>query len=314
MMFGNVDNQYVKMIKTILTKLDHGVTVDRTGAGRLRIFNYQMGFDLRNEFPLTESNKTNFASIVKELGWFGQGSINIEDLGCTIWDEWSHKGEPTPYAVEGDIGPMYGVQWRNAPGIDPNGNFTEVDQIANLINQLKENPFSSRLIVNSWNPSLLPRPDLSVEENIAAGYMALAPCHFAFQCFVEEIKGVKYLDLKYHQRSVDSAVGARFNIASYAVLTHLLANECGYVARELIADMGDVHLYGNHLDQMDQFMKQAEDLHIRKLRDRDTGKYKPTQLVIPKDITITNLHLNVDRVVDGLQNYQPEAFIKFARN
>lgn len=314
MMYGNVDNQYTKLIKTILSKLDRGVTEDRTGAGRVRIFNYQMGFNLQEEFPLIECKKAYFSAIVKELGWFGRGSVNIKDLDCTIWDEWSHKGDATPFAIEGDIGPMYGTQWRHSPGVDPHGNYFEVDQLSNLIDELKTNPFSSRLIVDSWNPHFLPRPNLSVEENIEQGYMALAPCHFAFQCFVEEIKGVKHLSLKYHQRSADSVLGIAYNVASYSLLCMLLANECGYQFDKVISDMGDVHIYGNHLDGIDQLLKQAEDLHIRKTRERAHGQYKVTKLVLPAHVTIRNLHQHVDEVVAGLQNYNPLPAIKFARN
>lgn len=307
---SSVDEQYLALVKTILSKLDKGTTSDRTGAGRLRIFSHQMRFDVRNEFPLLQLKKTHFPSIVKELAWFISGSTNIQDLDCSIWNEWSCK-EENDYLLAGSIGPMYGYQWRTKVGLGPGFVMTTEDQLDNIIQEAISNPSSSRLIVNSWDPNLIPRRGLSVKENLERGYMALAPCHFAFQLFCEEIDGVVYMDLKTHCRSQDVMLGTPFNISSYALLLMLIAKKCGYVARELIFDMGDTHIYGNHLDMMEEFIYQAQTF----IKERNGGKdWKPVKLVIPDHVTIDNIQDNIDEIVNGLENYNPKPHIKFPRN
>lgn len=309
-----IDTQYLMLVNKILGKQSLGVAADRTGAGRLRIFGHQMRFNVAEEFPLLSLKKTYFASIIKELAWFISGSTNIGDLGCTIWDEWATK-EEGPILPKDSIGPMYGYQWRQKFGLGPNFTTTKEDQLMNVICEAKSNPTSSRLIVNSWDPNLIPRRGLSVEENTALGYMALAPCHFAFQFFCETIDGVTYMDLKPHCRSQDVYLGTPFNIASYAVLLMLAAKECGYVARELIFDMGDCHIYGNHLGEpTNQFLAQAEKFVLQRSIDQHDGIWKPVKLEIPEEVSLFNLPQHIDAVIAGLQNYNPAPHIKFPRN
>ena len=312
---GNIDTQYLMLVNKILGKLDQGTAKDRTGAGRLRIFSHQMRFDLREEFPLLALKKTHFASIVKELAWFCRGETNIETLGCSIWDEWSHLGN-NPDVEVGTIGPMYGEQWRNKRGIGPFSRETVEDQLKNVLREAARNPNSSRLIVDSWDPNKIPRHYLTVQENLEQGYMALAPCHFAFQFFCETIDGVTYMDIKPHCRSQDVFLGTPFNIASYALLLILSAQYCGYTPREVIPDLGDCHLYGNHLDKVDEFLLQAR-THIAKTQEaKRDGTWKPTTIEGIEGITPFNISEgdNVDRIINGLRNYNPSAHIKFARN
>lgn len=310
---SSIDTQYLILVNNILSKLDKGVSTDRTGAGRLRIFGHQMRFDLRDGFPLLQLKKTHFPSIVKELAWFISGSTNIQDLGCSIWDEWATE-EENDFLPAGSIGPMYGYQWRNKIGLGPDILETKEDQLKNIIDEAIANPTSSRLIVSSWDPNLLPRPRLSVKENLEQGYMALAPCHFAFQLFCEQIDGITYLDLKTHCRSQDVMLGTPFNVASYALLNMLIAKKCGYVARDLLFDMGDTHIYGNHLDKMDEFLAQSRSFMANRINNIHDGIWKPVTLIIPDHVTINNLSENIDDVIDGLQNYNPMPHIKFPRN
>lgn len=310
---SNVDVQYLTLVKHILSRLGNGTANDRTGAGRLRIFSHQMRFDLREEFPLLQLKKTHFPSIVKELAWFISGSTNIQDLGCTIWDEWANE-EENDYLPKGSIGPMYGLQWRNKIGLGPGLIHTHEDQLANVVSEAKRNPISSRLIVNSWDPNLIPRSEFSVKENLERGYMALAPCHFAYQFFCEVIDGVTYMDIKSHCRSQDVMLGTPFNIASYAMLLMLVAKECNYVARELIFDMGDTHIYGNHLDKMDEFLLQSRNFMVKRSTDMHDKTWKPVKLNIPEHVTLFNLPENINCVIEGLENYNPAPHIKFPRN
>lgn len=312
---SSIDTQYLMLVNKILSKLDQGPAKDRTGAGRLRIFNHQMSFDLREEFPLLSLKKTHFASIVKELAWFCKGSTNIEDLGCSIWDEWALETDNDDLS-KGDIGPMYGYQWRRKDGVGPFSIITREDQLLNILREARRNPTSSRLIVNSWDPNKLPRPELSVQDNLKQGYMALAPCHFAYQFFCEEIDGIMYMDLKAHCRSQDVFLGTPFNIASYALLLILSAQYCGYVPRHFIPDLGDCHIYGNHLDKVDEFLFQSRSHLTKVVSDKHDGEWKPVMLEGIKDITPFNIFKdnNVQRIIDGLQNYNPSAHIKFPRN
>ncbi len=313
---SSVDIQYLQLVNKILAKSDQGPAKDRTGAGRQRIFNHQMTFDLREEFPLLSLKKTHFASIVKELAWFCQGSTVISQLGCSIWNEWAFDEEDNPDVQHGSIGPMYGYQWRHKYGLGPFSGITKEDQLDNILQLARQDPTSSRLIVNSWDPNLIPRPGLSVKENLAAGYMALAPCHFAFQFFCEEVNGEMFMDMKAHCRSQDVFLGTPFNIASYALLLLISAQYLGYTARHFIADMGDCHIYGNHFDKVDEFLLQSRTfLQERSIKKHD-GDYKPVKMVLPKGVTPFNMHTNdfVNKIIDGLQNYNPAPHIKFARN
>ncbi|MDR9467041.1 thymidylate synthase [Marinospirillum sp.] len=198
---------------------------DRTGTGTYSVFGYQMRFDLQQGFPLVTTKKLHLRSIIHELLWFLKGDTNIAYLkenGVSIWDEWADE--------QGDLGPVYGYQWRSWPA--PDGG--SVDQISNLLEQIKTNPDSRRLIVSAWNPAL-------VDE------MALPPCHCLFQFYVADGK----LSCQLYQRSADIFLGVPFNIASYALLTHMIAQVCGLEVGDFVHTLGDAHLYSNHLDQAD---------------------------------------------------------------
>ena len=199
---------------------------DRTGTGTLSVFGYQMRFDLGKGFPLVTTKKLHIRSIVYELLWFLKGESNtayLKDNGVSIWDEWAND--------DGELGPVYGVQWRNWP--KPDG--SSVDQISELIDMIRSNPDSRRLLVNAWNVGEI--------EN-----MALPPCHCMFQFYVADGK----LSCQLYQRSADIFIGVPFNIASYALLTHMVAQQCDLNVGEFIWTGGDCHLYQNHLEQADE--------------------------------------------------------------
>jgi thymidylate synthase len=204
--------------------LEHGARKeDRTGTGTLSVFGYQMRFDLAERFPLLTTKKIHTKSVIHELLWFLQGSTNVEYLranGVTIWDEWAD--------AKGDLGPIYGAQWRSWPA--PDGR--HIDQIADVLQQIRKNPHSRRLLVTSWNPADIPK-------------MALAPCHALFQFYVADGK----LSCQLYQRSADIFLGVPFNIASYALLTLMVAQVTGFKPGEFVHTLGDAHLYLNHLDQ-----------------------------------------------------------------
>lgn len=218
---------------------DNGVKKeDRTGTGTISVFGYQMRFDLSEGFPLVTTKKCHLRSIIHELLWFLKGETNIAYLkenGVSIWDEWATD--------DGELGPVYGAQWRSWTGADGQ----TVDQIAELIQQIKTNPDSRRLLVNAWNPSVLPDSSKSPKENAAAGKQALPPCHTLFQFYVLEGK----LSCQLYQRSGDVFLGVPFNIASYALLTLMVAQVCDLEPGEFIHTLGDAHLYLNHLEQTD---------------------------------------------------------------
>jgi thymidylate synthase len=204
--------------------LEHGARKDdRTGTGTLSVFGYQMRFDLARGFPLLTTKKVHLKSVIHELLWFLQGSTNVKylrDNGVTIWDEWADKA--------GELGPVYGYQWRSWPA--PDGR--HVDQVSEVVAQIRKNPDSRRLIVSAWNVADIPR-------------MALAPCHAFFQFYVAEGR----LSCQVYQRSADIFLGVPFNIASYALLTMMVAQVTGLKAGDLVHTLGDAHLYLNHLDQ-----------------------------------------------------------------
>jgi len=218
--------QYLDLLQHIL---DTGATkTDRTGTGTTSCFGYQLRFDLTKGFPLVTTKKLHLKSIIYELLWFLRGDTNIKYLkenGVSIWDEWADS--------EGELGPVYGKQWRSWEG----ANGKTVDQITQLIGQIKKNPDSRRLIVNAWNVADLPE-------------MALMPCHALFQFYVAAgPDGVQRLSCQLYQRSADVFLGVPFNIASYALLTLMVAQVCDLEPGEFIHTFGDVHLYNNHLEQ-----------------------------------------------------------------
>ncbi|CAH1068901.1 thymidylate synthetase [Acinetobacter phage MD-2021a] len=217
---------------------------DRTGTGTSEIFGHQMRFDLSKGFPLLTTKKVHFKSIAIELFWFLRGRTDnqwLQERGVTIWDEWATEEQCAKFGrKEGDLGPIYGHQWRNFTTVeeitdsesDQEYNLTGFDQIAWVINEIKTNPNSRRLIVSGWNPS-------------EANQVALPPCHTMFQFHVNEGK----LSCQLYQRSADTFLGVPFNIASYALLTHIIAKECNLEVGEFIWTGGCVHLYKNHFEQ-----------------------------------------------------------------
>lgn len=248
--------QYHDLLKHVL---NNGYTKsDRTGTGTISVFGYQMRFDLNKGFPLVTTKKVHAKSIIHELIWFLSGSTNIQylkDNGVKIWDAWATDA--------GELGPVYGEMWRYWPnGIDEYGYRATIDQIENVIKEIKTNPDSRRLIVSGWNPSLLPDPKVSPKENAANGKQALPPCHTMFQFYVIDGK----LSCQLYQRSGDIFLGVPFNIASYALLTHMVAHECGLGVGEFIHTLGDAHIYLNHVDQVKtQLMRKPMDLPTLKL-------------------------------------------------
>lgn len=208
---------------------------DRTGTGTKSVFGYQMRFDLIEGFPMVTTKKLHLKSIIYELLWFLRGDTNINYLkenGVKIWDEWADE--------KGDLGPVYGHQWRN-------WNSEEIDQITELIDTLKTNPNSRRMLVSAWNPSVLPDISKSFAENVAKGKAALPPCHAFFQFYVAEDK----LSCQLYQRSADIFLGVPFNIASYALFTLMIAQVCGLQVGEFIHTLGDAHIYNNHFEQVE---------------------------------------------------------------
>ncbi|WP_461535924.1 thymidylate synthase [Spongorhabdus nitratireducens] len=229
--------QYLDLMRHVK---EHGVyKSDRTGTGTYSIFGYQMRFDLQQGFPLVTTKKCHLRSIIHELLWFLKGETNIAYLkenGVSIWDEWATD--------DGDLGPVYGKQWRSWEG----ANGETVDQIADLVAEIKKNPDSRRLVISAWNPAVLPDVSVSPKENAAQGKQALPPCHCLFQFYVLNGK----LSCQLYQRSADIFLGVPFNIASYALLTVMIAQVCDLEPGEFVHTFGDAHLYSNHMDQVNE--------------------------------------------------------------
>jgi thymidylate synthase len=221
--------QYLDLMRHVL---EHGhVKTDRTGTGTRSVFGYQMRFDLSAGFPLVTTKKLHLKSIIHELLWFLSGDTNIRYLkenGVSIWDDWADEN--------GDLGPVYGYQWRSWPA--PDGG--KIDQIANLLEMIRKTPDSRRLIVSAWNPAL-------VDE------MALPPCHSLFQFYVADGR----LSCQLYQRSADIFLGVPFNIASYALLTLMVAQVCDLAPGDFVHTLGDAHLYSNHLEQAREQLARA---------------------------------------------------------
>lgn len=221
--------QYLDLLRTVRTQ---GVRQDdRTGVGTLSLFGYQLRFDLGQGFPMTTTKRLHWKSIVHELLWFLAGDTNVRTLQCngvSIWDEWAD--------ADGNLGPVYGRQWR--AWATPDGR--HIDQIAQVLQQIRETPASRRMIVSAWNPADVP-------------HMALPPCHCLFQFHVAEGR----LSCQLYQRSADVFLGVPFNIASYALLTHMIAQVCGLKPGDFVHSFGDVHLYLNHQEQADAQLARA---------------------------------------------------------
>ena len=261
--------------------LDEGTAKgDRTGTGTLSRFGHQMRFHLNAGFPLVTTKKVHLKSVIHELLWFMQGDTNtqyLRDNGVSIWDEWATE--------DGELGPLYGAQWRSWP--TPDG--ASIDQLTGVVESIKVRPNSRRLLVSAWNPSLLPDETQSPQDNVRAGRMALAPCHTLFQFYVAD----NQLSCQLYQRSADVFLGVPFNIASYALLTHLVADQCGLGVGDFIWTGGDVHLYQNHVEQArEQLSREPRPL--------------PTLTLVRTPVSILD-YRESDIVIDG---YDPHPHIK----
>jgi len=252
--------QYLDLMQHVL---DHGVRKeDRTGTGTLSVFGYQMRFDLQQGFPAVTTKKLHLRSIIHELLWFLQGDTNVKylrDNGVSIWDEWADEN--------GDLGPVYGYQWRSWPAADGR----HIDQISQVLEQLRNNPDSRRIMVSAWNVGDI-------------GHMALPPCHALFQFYVAEGK----LSCQLYQRSADIFLGVPFNIASYALLTMMMAQATGLQVGDFVHTLGDAHLYSNHLEQARTQLQRAprklprmkinpqvDDLFAFRFEDFELADYDP---------------------------------------
>lgn len=229
--------QYLDLVKHVF---ENGtLKADRTGTGTQSVFGYQMRFDLRDGFPMVTTKKLHLKSIVHELLWFLKGETNtayLKENGVSIWDEWAD--------ANGNLGPVYGHQWRN-------WNSEGLDQIKELIQILKTNPDSRRMLVSAWNPSVLPDTSVSFAENVANGKAALPPCHAFFQFYTtQQTDGKRVLSCQLYQRSADIFLGVPFNIASYALFTLMVAQVCDMIPGEFIHTFGDAHIYTNHFEQL----------------------------------------------------------------
>ncbi len=269
--------QYHDLLKHIL---ENGTQKgDRTGTGTISCFGYQMRFNLSEGFPLLTTKKLHLKSIIHELLWFIKGETNIQylkDHKVRIWDEWADEN--------GDLGPVYGHQWRN-------WNSEGIDQIEVLIDQIKNNPNSRRMIVSAWNPGVLPDTSKSFTENVKNGKAALPPCHAFFQFYVSEGK----LSCQLYQRSADTFLGVPFNIASYALFTMMIAQVTDLQPGDFVHTFGDVHLYNNHIDQAKEQLS------------RDTRPL-PQMKINPKIKDITAFSFEDFELI----NYDPHPHIKAA--
>ena len=224
--------QYLDLIQHVIDK--GTVKEDRTGTGTKSVFGYQMRFDLSDGFPMVTTKKLHLKSIIHELLWFLKGETNIaylQENGVRIWDAWADEN--------GDLGPVYGYQWRNWNG-------DEIDQIKEVIETIKTNPDSRRMLISAWNPSVLPDTSVSFAENVANNKAALPPCHAFFQFYVSNGK----LSCQLYQRSADIFLGVPFNIASYALLTMMIAQVTNLEYGDFIHTFGDAHVYNNHMEQI----------------------------------------------------------------
>lgn len=269
--------QYLDLLNLVLEK--GVVKTDRTGTGTKSIFGPQLRFDLSEGFPMLTTKKLHLKSIIYELLWFLNGDTNVKYLqenGVRIWNDWADEN--------GDLGPVYGAQWRN-------WNNEGIDQITDVIDQIKNNPDSRRMIVSAWNPSVMPKSSNTFSENVAQGRAALPPCHAWFQFYVANNK----LSLQMYQRSADIFLGVPFNIASYSLLLKMIAQVCGLQAGEFVHAFGDAHIYLNHLEQVDLQLSRSP-------------KVLP-EIIINEDVKdIFNFEFNDFE----LKNYDPHPHIKGA--
>jgi len=267
--------QYLDLVKHVLENGNE--KEDRTGTGTKSVFGYQMRFDLSKGFPMVTTKKLHLKSIIYELLWFIKGDTNVKYLqenGVRIWNEWADEN--------GDLGPVYGHQWRN-------WNSDDIDQLKEVIKTLKNNPDSRRMLVSAWNPSVLPDTSISFSDNVANGKAALPPCHAFFQFYVADGK----LSCQLYQRSADIFLGVPFNIASYALLTMMMAQVCGLEAGDFVHTFGDAHIYSNHVEQLELQLS-------REIRELPSIKINPNITNI-EDFTFEDFELI---------NYNPHPHIK----
>ena len=247
---------YKDLLNHILT---HGHSKDdRTGTGTISVFGYQLRHNLQEGFPLLTTKKIHLKSVIYELLWFLRGDTNIHYLiehGVRIWNEWADE--------QGDLGPVYGAQWRNWNG-------EGIDQITEVLHTLKTNPDSRRMVVSAWNPSVMPDTSVSFAENVANNKAALPPCHALFQFYVMEGR----LSCQLYQRSADAFLGVPFNIASYALLTQMMAHVTGLQVGDFVHSFGDLHIYKNHLEQVElQLSREPRPLPTMKLNEKVTDLF-----------------------------------------
>ncbi|HAG52326.1 MAG TPA: thymidylate synthase [Alphaproteobacteria bacterium] len=272
--------QYLTLLEKILQKAEGKIREDRTGTGTYSIFGPQMEFDLSEGFPLLTTKKVFTRGIIEELLWFIKGETNshtLEDKGVNIWADWALEN--------GELGPVYGEQWRSWKTRDGKA----IDQLAEAIDLIKNKPGSRRIIVSAWNPEVLPDESVTPQENAANGKQALPACHTMFQFYVEDGK----LSCKLYQRSADFFLGVPFNIASYALLTMMIAKVCSLKPGSFIHTFGDAHIYTNHIDQVKQQLA------------RDT-KELPKMLIHGKQKSIDDFKIEDFELV----NYNPHPVIK----
>lgn len=276
--------QYHDFLNHILTNGSY--KDDRTSTGTYSIFGYQMRFDLSKGFPLVTTKYIHMKSIIHELLWFINGDTNnkyLTDNGVNIWTAWANQ--------QGELGPIYGQQWRSWPSFNLNyaklstdrtiiTQYEPIDQLQQVINQIKSNPNSRRLIISGWNPAVLPDESLPHNENIENGKAVLPPCHTLFQFYVLDGK----LSCQLYQRSGDAFLGVPFNIASYSLLVHMIAHICDLQVGDFIHTFGDAHIYVNHMDQiktqLSRDIKSLPTLHInRKVSDINDFKYEDFEIL-----------------------------------
>lgn len=271
-------NQYLSLLHRV--RHEGVFKSDRTGTGTYAVFGHQMRFNLADGFPLLTTKKLHLRSIIHELLWFLAGDTNTAYLkthGVSIWDEWA--------TANGELGPVYGEQWRSWKTADGR----VIDQIAEVLAEIRRNPDSRRLLVNAWNPGVLPDPALSPQDNAAQGKQALPPCHCLFQFYVAEGR----LSCQLYQRSADVFLGVPFNIASYALLTLMMAQVCNLKPGDFVHTLGDAHLYSNHIEQAD-------------LQLSRTPGPLPTMVLNPDIVDL--FAFTFDDFT--LENYHPQAHIK----
>ncbi|MGM8226113.1 thymidylate synthase [Cellvibrio sp. ARAG 10.3] len=272
--------QYLDLMRDVV---ENGIQRgDRTGTGTRSVFGRQLRFDLAQGFPLVTTKTVHLKSVIVELLWFLQGRTDVgwlQERGCSIWNEWA--------TADGELGPVYGKQWRS--WACPDG--STIDQISQVIEQIKTRPTSRRLIVSAWNPADLPDESLSPQQNVEQGRMALAACHTLFQFYVAEGR----LSCQLYQRSADLFLGVPFNIASYALLTHMVAQQCNLEVGDFVHTFGDCHLYNNHItdeivyEQLNRAPKKLPNLIIKRhpgsifdyqLEDFEFAGYEPHPRIV----------------------------------